>query len=36
MKTAVIGESDEGVVTYNASLVALLNHYGAVPRACRP
>ena len=36
MKTAVIGESDEGVVTYNTSLVALLNHYGAVPRACRP
>jgi len=25
-----------GVVTYNKSLVALLNHYGAIPRACRP
>ena len=36
MKTAVVGEDAEGVVTYNASLVALLNHYGAVPRACRP
>jgi len=36
MKTAVIGEDAAGVVTYNASLVALLNHYGAVPRACQP
>jgi Integrase core domain len=36
MKTAVIGESAEGVVAYNPSLVGLLGHYGAVPRACRP
>ena len=36
MKTAVIGEDESGVVTYNTSLVALLNHYGTVPRACRP
>ena len=36
MKTAVIGESPEGVVTYNTSLVGLLGHYGAAPRACRP
>jgi transposase len=36
MKTAVIGENAEGLVSYNASLVALLNHYGALPRACRP
>jgi DNA replication protein DnaC len=36
MKTAVIGEDANGVVQYNASLVALLNHYGAAPRACRP
>ncbi len=36
MKTAVIGEDSDGVVTYNTSLVALLNHYGALPRACRP
>ncbi len=36
MKTAVIGEDADGVVTYNSSLVALLNHYGSAPRACRP
>ncbi len=36
MKTAVIGEDSDGVVTYNSSLVALLAHYGTVPRACRP
>ena len=36
MKTAVIGEDAEGLVSYNVSLVALLNHYGALPRACRP
>ena len=36
MKTAVIGEGPDGVVSYNSSLVALLNHYGAAPRACRP
>ena len=36
MKTAVIGENANGVVQYNASLVALLNPYGAVPRACKP
>jgi len=36
MKTAVIGEDEAGVITYNASLVALLSHYGTVPRACRP
>lgn len=36
MKTALIGEDEAGIVTYNTSLVALLNHYGTVPRACRP
>ncbi len=36
MKTAVIGEDEAGIVTYNASLVALLGHYGSAPRACRP
>ena len=36
MKTAVVGESAEGIVTYNPSLVGLLSHYGALPRACRP
>ncbi len=28
--------ANAGVVTYNASLVALLNHYGVAPKACRP
>lgn len=36
MKTAVIGEDATGVVTYNASLVALLAHYGSAPKACQP
>lgn len=36
MKTAVIGEDAVGVVGDHAALVALLNHYGAVPRACQP
>ncbi len=36
MKTAVIGESTDGVVTYNASLVLLLTHYDCAPRACQP
>jgi transposase len=36
MKTAVIGEDAEGVVSYNASLVAMLDHYGSAPKACRP
>ncbi len=36
MKTAVIGEDDDGTITYNPSLVALLDHYGSAPRACRP
>jgi transposase len=36
MKTAVIGEDADGLVIYNVSLVALLDHCGALPRACRP
>lgn len=36
MKTAVIGEDAEGRVVYNNSLLALLNHYGVIPRACKP
>ncbi len=36
MKTAVIGDDEDGAVVYNASLVALANHYGYQPRACRP
>ncbi len=36
MKTAVLGEDPTGVITYNPSLVALLDHYGSAPRACQP
>jgi transposase len=36
MKTAVIGEDAAGVVTYNASLVALLAHYGSAKRVVVP
>ncbi|RFP86221.1 IS21 family transposase [Rhodobacteraceae bacterium 63075] len=36
MKTAVTGEDEAGVVTCNSSLVALLSHYGGIPRACQP
>ena len=36
MKTAVTGEDAEGHIIYNRSLVALGQHYGFVPRACRP
>ncbi len=35
MKTAVLGEEEDGTVIYNPSLVALLQHYGSAPRACR-
>ena len=35
MKTAVVGEDANGVVTYNSSLLALLNYYDAAPRACK-
>jgi len=35
MKTAVIGEDEAGTVIYNPSLVALLKHYGAAPKACK-
>ena len=35
MKTAVIGEDADGSVIYNPSLVALLDHYGSAPRACK-
>ena len=34
MKTAVVGEEADGTVVYNRSLLDLLGHYGAVPRAC--
>ena len=36
MKTAVIDEPKRGQVNYNKQLLALLDHYGAAPRACRP
>jgi transposase len=35
MKTAVIGTDVDELVVYNPSLVALANHYGYQPRACR-
>ena len=35
MKTAVLGEEADGTVIYNPSLVALLNHYGSAPKACK-
>ncbi len=36
MKTAVVGTDLDDLVVYNPSLVALANHYGYQPRACRP
>jgi transposase len=36
MKTAVTGEDTEGHIVYNRSLLALAQHYGFMPRACRP
>ena len=36
MKTAVIGEDENGLVIYNRGLVDLARHYGFHPRACRP
>ena len=36
MKTAVTGEDDEGHIVYNRSLLALAQHYGFLPSACRP
>lgn len=36
MKTAVIGEDEEGHIIYNRSLLALARHYGFQPKACRP
>jgi len=35
MKTAVIGEGDDGEVIYNKTLLDLAGHYGFVPKACR-
>ena len=36
MKTAVIGEDEDGLVVYNRALVDLARHYGFQPRACWP
>jgi len=36
MKTAVTGEDGSGHIVYNRSLLALAQHYGFHPRACRP
>jgi transposase len=36
MKTAVIGEGEEGHIVYNRALVELARHYDFLPRACRP
>jgi transposase len=36
MKTAVTGEDGDGHIIYNRSLIALGQHYGFLPRACRP
>ena len=36
MKTAVTGEDDAGHIVYNRSLLALAQHFGFQPKACRP
>jgi hypothetical protein len=36
MKTAVTGEDGDGHIVYNRSLLALAQHYGFHPKACRP
>ena len=35
MKTAVLGEDADRSAVYNPSLVALLDHYGSAPKACK-
>jgi len=36
MKTAVIGQDEEGRVLYNRALTDLAQHYNFLPKACRP
>jgi len=36
MKTAVTGEDSDGHIVYNRSLLALAQHYGFLPKACKP
>lgn len=35
MKTAVLGEGEDRHIVYNEKLMALAEHYGFVPRACK-
>jgi len=35
MKTAVIGEGEDGRIVYNATLAEFAHHYGFLPKACR-
>ena len=35
MKSAVLGEGEDQHIVYNASLLALAQHYGFAPRACK-
>ncbi len=36
MKTAVTGENSDGHIIYNRSLLTLAQHYGFLPKACKP
>ena len=36
MKTAVIGETPDGLIVYNPGLLDLARHFGFQPKACRP
>ena len=36
MKTAVLGEMDDGEIIYHPTLLSLAGHYGFRPKACRP
>jgi hypothetical protein len=36
MKTAVTGEDGDGHIVYNRSPLALAQHYGFLPKACKP
>jgi transposase len=36
MKTAVIGDDDQGHIVYNRALIDFARHYGFHPKACRP
>jgi len=36
MKTAVIGDDEDGRAVFNNTLLDLAGHYGFVPRACQP